>query len=91
MLSCVIISMACGYPWLPPFVGRLGWGLPLFWLSLPHFAVRWRMLREAPNLSWPDPTNGGGLSRAEGTLWYSLLPSSSDREGVDYHGETSVL
>ncbi len=40
------------------------------------------MLRP-PNSLVLDPTNEGALSRAEGRLWYSLLSSSSDREGVD--------
>ena len=91
MLSCVIISMTCGYQWLPPFVGRLGWGASLV---LALFATLCGSLEgwwEAPNLSCARSHERGGLSRAEGRLWYSLLSQSSDREGVDCHGETSVL
>lgn len=41
--------------------------------------VRWRMLRK-PNLSCVISHKGGGLSRAEGRLWYSLHSSSSDQK-----------
>jgi hypothetical protein len=45
----------------------------------------------APQLSCVRSHKRGALSRAEGRLWYALLSYSSDREGVDCHGETSVL
>jgi hypothetical protein len=65
MLGCVIISMTCGYSCLPTFVGRLGWGLSFLWLSLPHFAVCWRMVQGASNLSCARPHERGALSRDE--------------------------
>ena len=58
MLGCVMIPMTCDYLRLPTFVGRSGWGSAFFWFSLPHFAVRWRMLRGPVSLV-PDPTNEG--------------------------------
>jgi len=38
----------------------------IFWLSLPHFAVRWRRMASGLNLSCAISHERGGLSRAEG-------------------------
>ena len=59
IIGYAMIPKACSYPWPPTFVGRWGWWLFLFCLSLPHFAVRWEMLREALNSLVLDPTNEG--------------------------------
>jgi len=72
----------------PNFRREIGVEAFIFWLSLPHFAVRWRRMACGLNLSCAISHERGGLSRAEGRLWYALLSSSSDREEVDYHGET---
>jgi len=56
-------------------------------------AALWGSLEDAaePNLSCVISHKRGGLSRAEGRLWYSLHSSSSDREGSNCHDETPEL
>jgi hypothetical protein len=54
---------------------------------LPHFAVSWREGGD-PSVSLVPDSSKEGLSRAEGELCYPLPSQSSEREGVDCHGET---
>jgi hypothetical protein len=58
----------------PTFVGRLGWGRPVFWFSLPHFAVRRKDGGISPISLMPNSSKEG-LSRVmkETVVLYALL------------------
>jgi hypothetical protein len=59
MLGYVIIPMTCGYPWLPPLVGRLWEGFPLF--DSPCRTLRFvgECCRRPPISLVSDPMNEG--------------------------------
>jgi hypothetical protein len=59
MLSCVIISMTCGYQWLPPFVGDWGGGFPCFGSPCRTLRFVGGMVGGPPISLVLDPTNGG--------------------------------
>ena len=67
----------------PNFRREMGVGAFLFLALFALLCGSLERMVRGVNLSCARPRKRGGLSRAEGRLWYALLSSSSDREGVE--------